>query len=300
MFVQAVACYKKIDKAKQLLMTKSKLYFDPVELFSNIVGDEDSGSEGITESRLWEFASQNLPTIRRNEVSYIFRVLEQNNRGFIALQDFLNAIYPEELRISKQDPLELSERPSVSSKSNRSLIRETPKMTLEKYRASKSRNLEAKSKIDFCLFLKSLYQQHVEMDLAIKEVQAIVLDSHGLFRLLDPDFKGFVTRQELREFIEAHYDIGRAFFSSRRPRLRSYHRGFPHRQQTVDTDFQRDSATGEVQHHDTQAVHGPATPDDCREFAGKRLLGATQQQSVRPHERTQHRIRGKSETYGCF
>lgn len=268
MFIRSVTCYKKIDKAKQLLMTKSKLYFDPVELFSNIVGDEESISGGITENKLWEFASQNLPTIRRNEVSYIFRVFEQHNRGYIALQDFLNAIYPEELRISKHDPLELSERPSASSKSNRSLIREVPRVTLEKYRASKSRNLETKSKIDFCLFLKSLYQQHVEMDLAIKEVQAIVLDSQGLFRLLDPELKGFITRQELRDFIEAHHDIGMLFLSSRRPRLRSHHRSLPDRGQALDIDFQRDSATGEVQHHDVEAVHGPETTGDGREFAG--------------------------------
>lgn len=209
MFGRVVASHRNLDRAKEVLMTKSKLYFDPVELFTCIEQKGDSESGGITENGLWEFLSETCPTFKRNEVSYIFRALDVNNSSYITLQEFLNIIYPEEIRTLKQKSFDFSELQSISSTSNRSTIRESKRVTLENYRSSKDRNLEAKCKIDFAVFLKELYKQHLAVDLAIKEVQAVMKDSHNLFRLLDPELKGYVTRTQLKHFLQSQIDIGR-------------------------------------------------------------------------------------------
>ena len=181
MFLKGIQAYSRIDRAKQVLC-KDKDYSDCCLLHSSI----DEKEEGfITYESLLKFCKDMRQTFTETQVRYIFRMINRSGNGKILQDEFASTIYPDQN--------------SSSPKSSRT----------QSFKSSdKSANTSAK--VDFCIFLKTFYQEHFEMDQAIKPFQNSQFTVEQLFRLIgkeEMDSDCFDSEYVL-QFIRSYTDLG--------------------------------------------------------------------------------------------
>ena len=72
---------------------------------------------------------------------------------------------------------------------------------------------DATLKVELCMFLKTFYEQHLELDKSLRFLHTTRFTTLQLFNLIDPNQKGFVTSNELLDFIGGYTELSRLWLT---------------------------------------------------------------------------------------
>jgi hypothetical protein len=179
MLLKGVQAYCRIDKAK-LVLCKDKSFVDCCTLFQSI---DAEGQGFITEQTLLRFCQEMRQTFTKSQTAYIFKMFPKASPEKVLMDEFTSMIYPELASSPKSSPSGSEKSDSCCSKTA--------------------------AKIDFCLFLKAFYNEHFEMDQAIKQMQSAPLDMPQLFALLQPNQDRFVEARQVVEFVREYAELSK-------------------------------------------------------------------------------------------
>lgn len=184
MFIKGIQAFAKIFHSKKEL-SKYKPKFDSYELYKNL-DQEEKGY--FDEEDLSDFLTRMGQKFTSPQVGYIFRIFNKSKSGRVSFEEFIQTVYCDEL---SEDQLCIFDQSAY------------------KYRFHKPG--EKVSKIDLCMFFKTFYEEHLELDLTIRALQDSPLSIMELFKLLNPTKSSVVSLEELILLLNDYFDMGSLF-----------------------------------------------------------------------------------------
>ena len=181
-FLRSVQAALTIDKARCQLI-KNGLMRKSGELFEHL----DRHRKGfITEDDLWAYSQEMHLSFSRQQIAFIFESLDIKELQKLTYKDFLDSLEPRYL-LTDELALQLAngyDNPALPSE------------------------FKASTRLDFCIFLKCLYDQSIE----VTALQEKLLDSRlspiDYFRLLDPSCRCKIGIHDLCVFLEPYGSLG--------------------------------------------------------------------------------------------
>lgn len=179
---KAIQCSLTIDRAKCLLI-KCGLSKRTSELFEFL----DSLRKGyLTVNDFWRFSQELGLSFTEEQVSFIYGILDRKDTGQMSYKDFLDTLEPQYL-----------------------LTDELEAALSNCYENHISYDFTAKHKIDFCLFLKSIYEAHMDFS----SVQDKLINSQysplSYYRAIDTECKCSLDIHDIIAFQSEFMDLGR-------------------------------------------------------------------------------------------
>lgn len=178
---KAVQCSLTIDRAKCLLI-KCGLSKRTSELFECL----DALRKGfLTVNDLWNFSQDLGLSFTQEQIAFIFGILDVKDTGQLSYKDFLDSIEPQYL-----------------------LTDELEAALTNCYDNRISFDFNAKHKIDFCLFLKSIYEAHMEFSAVQDKLINSQFSPLDYFRAIDTECKCALDIHDLTGFLGDFIEIG--------------------------------------------------------------------------------------------
>jgi len=183
MLLKGIEAYHCLQAARQTLC-RDRLSWDGDGLFASL---DSKGRGGITENDLGQWLQRQGQGYSRAQIGMIFKILDRSHQGRISKEDFLIACLPtapQEAQFAKR---------SYSSSST----------SISQWKDEASR---AQCTVNFCNFIKVLYQEYSELDESIASLENSPTPLEEIFLFIDKDRKGYARIQDIRALCEEYID----------------------------------------------------------------------------------------------